>query len=60
MKIELGHIVEATKVELMEYYLARGWSVIMSFPDFLEQMKAQCYKIDEYSAEELKNDEKLL
>lgn len=58
MKIELGHIVEATEVELMEYYLTRGWDDIMSFPDFLERMKASGCKVNEYSDEDLKNYEK--
>lgn len=60
MKIELGHIVEATEVELMEHYLTRDGDNFMSFPDFLEQMKASGCKVVEYSTEDLKNYEKLL
>lgn len=39
MKIEKGTIMEATELELYDYYLTRSFDDLYSFPDFKFAMK---------------------
>ena len=45
MKIENGKIVEATKSELFEHYLKRGFDEIFSFPDYCERCEMRGTRI---------------
>lgn len=57
MKIENGKIVEATKVELFDYYLKRGFDEIYSFPDYCERCELYGTKIvDKEGSEEQTNE----
>lgn len=47
MKIVDGKIAEATKSELFNYWLTRGYDDIYSFPEFLERMMERGVKIVE-------------
>lgn len=39
MEVINEKIVKATESELFSYYLTRGWDDMMSFPDYLRQVK---------------------
>ena len=45
MKIENGKIVEATELELYDYYLAREWFEVYSFPHYKRLCKELGEKI---------------
>ena len=45
MKIKNGKIVEATELELYDYYLAREWFEVYSFPHYKRLCKALGMKI---------------
>ena len=39
MEVINGKITKATEAELYSYYLTRNWDDVISFPDYLRQIK---------------------
>jgi hypothetical protein len=47
MEVINGKITKATKSELFSYYITRGFDDVMSFPDYLRQIKECGTIVDE-------------
>ena len=52
MKIENGHIVEATTRELRNVWFNHDWCEIMTFNEYLIRLKRRGVKIIDYQGED--------
>lgn len=54
MVTDYGHIIEATELELYEFYIRQSLICIMSFEEFISKMIADGCKVMKYTEEDIK------